>query len=914
MVLGLRTKTKKEAAIHVDFNIFIQEISPWPPSESLKSLRSAVLFWENGDRSSGKTNTVAPSIRSGSMAGKIEFNEFISIQVVFQKEGSSKSGKWQKNVLELNLFEPRRDKLKGQHLGTATLDLAEHAMFHEDTAVPVPLNSKRSFKSNAHPMVYLRIQPLDGDSSSVSSRDALSKEASVDRDKEFMSATMSEEYTEDAGFASFTDDDEEETPYPSCSDGNVHTGSNRSHDSLKGKDVRVVGNEGTSSSLDSQHEVPSSSTKVRREEVEKHPIQIQKASIHSGTVSLLSDFSGGQSPSIPPHSALRTGRKMSFAYGMTDSNQRQFGERTYSTLTSDRAKNMRFSMTVPDVNGSAINKKVGSQKEEVKEVDSKDILISHDTKDSTDNVMQAQVPICISNNRSDNKVRELELKVELLETELREAAVSEIGLYSVVAEHGSSANKVHTPARRLSRHFIHAFKNWPREKMGSAARNASSGLVFVAKACGYDVARLSFWLSNCVVLRAIVTETSKQSDSENGNNAADYNSRIASRKNSASMWESLNRKKGKLLSPEFDNWEDIDTFIAALKKIESWIFSRIVECIWWQAFTPHMQSAYMSSESKTGLNAKKCFGKIPVVGNQQQATLSIDIWKKAFKQASEKICPVRAAGHECGCLPMLAKLVMEQCIARLDIAMFNAILRESEDEIPTDPMSDPITDPKVLPIPSGKFSFGAGVQLKNAIGSWSRCLADLFGMDMDDYSEVENGDGENGISEIHKPFYLLNALSDLLMIPKDVLLETSTRKELCPTFSSSIIRNILDGFVPDQFYPDPIQDSLLQALELEDHLESSDKGIQAVPCSASPILYSYPSPGSILNIIGDPRKSGSAVLRKSNTSDDELDELSSPLSFISKAPANPLAKLKQISGSNTARYRLLHDVWKLDEQ
>jgi hypothetical protein len=60
---------------------------------------------------------------------------------------------------------------------------------------------------------------------------------------------------------------------------------------------------------------------------------------------------------------------------------------------------------------------------------------------------------------------------------------------------------------------------------------------------------------------------------------------------------------------------------------------------------------------------------------------------------------------------------MEQCIARLDIAMFNAILRESEDEIPTDPMSDPITDPKVLPIPSGKFSFGAGVQLKNAVST-----------------------------------------------------------------------------------------------------------------------------------------------------------------------------------------------------
>ncbi|AQK40610.1 hypothetical protein ZEAMMB73_Zm00001d024049 [Zea mays] len=705
MVLGLRTKTRKDSAFHVDFNILIQEISPWPPSESLKSLRSVVLFWENGERNSGKTSTVAPSIGSGSTAGKIEFNEFINLQAIFQKEGSSKSGKWQKNLLELNLYEPRREKLKGQHLGSATLDLAEHAMFHEDTSVPVPLSSKRSFKNNAQPMVYLRIQPLDGDNSSVSSRDALSQEASVDKDsKEFVSATVSEEYTEDTEFASFTDE-EEATPYLYRSGVTALTGSNRSHESLKGKDIRLTNNEGTSSSLDSQHEATVSCMKVRNEEVEKFPIQVQKQNGHPENLSLSSDLPREQSPSLPPHNAFRSGRKMSFAYGMTESNQRQFGERTYSTLTTDRARNARFSMRVPDVNGSIINKKVDSQ----------DIAITHENKASVDDGLQVQEPIRISNNRNDNKVRELELKIELLEAELREAAAAEIGLYSIIAEHGSSVNKVHTPARRLSRHFVHALKNCSRDKMGSAARNTTSGLVLVAKACGYDIARLSFWLSNCVVLRAIVTETSRQSGTVNSSNYGDYNSKTTYRKNSASMWESLNRKKGKLLSPEFDNWEDVDTFIAALKKIESWIFSRIVETLWWQTFTPHMQSADITGGLRSTPNPKKGYGKIPVVGNQQQATISMDIWKKAFKEASERLCPVRAAGHECGCLPMLTKLVMEQCIARLDVAMFNAILRESDDEIPTDPLSDPITDPKVLPIPSGKFSFGAGVQLKNAV-------------------------------------------------------------------------------------------------------------------------------------------------------------------------------------------------------
>lgn len=58
---------------------------------------------------------------------------------------------------------------------------------------------------------------------------------------------------------------------------------------------------------------------------------------------------------------------------------------------------------------------------------------------------------------------------------------------------------------------------------------------------------------------------------------------------------------------------------------------------------------------------------------------------------------------------------MKQLVNRLDVAMFNALLRESADEMPTDPVSDPISDSKVLPIPAGKASFGAGAQLKNAV-------------------------------------------------------------------------------------------------------------------------------------------------------------------------------------------------------
>jgi hypothetical protein len=43
--------------------------------------------------------------------------------------------------------------------------------------------------------------------------------------------------------------------------------------------------------------------------------------------------------------------------------------------------------------------------------------------------------------------------------------------------------------------------------------------------------------------------------------------------------------------------------------------------------------------------------------DQDKGNLSLNIWKNAFKEACERLCPIRAGGHECGCLPMLPKLV-----------------------------------------------------------------------------------------------------------------------------------------------------------------------------------------------------------------------------------------------------------------
>ncbi|KAK9271713.1 hypothetical protein L1049_002076 [Liquidambar formosana] len=497
------------------------------------------------------------------------------------------------------------------------------------------------------------------------------------------------------------------------------------------------------------------------------------------------------------------------------------------------------------------------------------------------------------NSLSDSKVQQLEHRIKMLEEELREAAAVEVSLYSVVAEHGSSMSKVHAPARRLSRLYLHACKENALSRRASAARTTISGLVLVAKACGNDVPRLTFWLSNSVVLRAIIIQVIGDQEllpSAGPSTENNGGGKVNNNRSSPLKWKesSPNMKENKnALYEMFGDWGNPNTFTSALEKIEAWIFSRIIESVWWQTLIPHMQSSAAKTIDR-GPGSGKNYGRTSSSGEQEQGNFSAELWKKAFKDACERLCPVRAGGHECGCLPVLARMIMEQCVTRLDVAMFNAILRESADEIPTDPVSDPISDSMVLPIPAGKSSFGAGALLKNAIGNWSRWLTDLFGMDDDDPLEDgndHNDDDDERQDTSFKSFHLLNALSDLMMLPKDMLLSRSIRKEVCPTFGAPLIKRVLDSFVPDEFCPDPIPEVVLEALDFEDSLETGDEVVTSVPCTAAPIVYLPPSATSLAGIIGEIgspqlRRSGSSVLRKSYTSDDELDELDSPLTSI----------------------------------
>lgn len=65
----------------------------------------------------------------------------------------------------------------------------------------------------------------------------------------------------------------------------------------------------------------------------------------------------------------------------------------------------------------------------------------------------------------------------------------------------------------------------------------------------------------------------------------------------------------------------------------------------------------MQSAAAKNSSSRKAYERRYRVGDQDQGNFSIDLWKRAFKDACERICPLRAGGHECGCLLVIARLV-----------------------------------------------------------------------------------------------------------------------------------------------------------------------------------------------------------------------------------------------------------------
>ncbi|MCO5559934.1 hypothetical protein L7F22_013538 [Adiantum nelumboides] len=362
------------------------------------------------------------------------------------------------------------------------------------------------------------------------------------------------------------------------------------------------------------------------------------------------------------------------------------------------------------------------------------------------------------------KVSFLQLCIGALEGELQDVATIEMFVFSTVAEHGEAPNSVLVCACHLTKLLINTVTNWSHHRWASLMRSTVSGLLLASRACGQDVARLTFWWSNVLALRyALVSSCSNNLAVSTG---PEYAGALEASEDctpaNPEMFvledNSAVHKLGHV------DWSDGASFITALEEVEATIYIKVVEAVWWQ----------------TGL----------------------------------KNCPVLSGGKICSCVSGLPRVVIEECVARLDVLMFNAILPISESELSRKPMSAVLFEGDLLPISPRHMTFGAGMQLKNVVGTWSTWLTILL-------EKLTNSSGMSANDESRRfiSFPLLKALADLLMLPRDMVATSLYVKRLacdvCPVLTLPVIRRIMSMVEPDDFAPDAVSPSLLAALNAE---------------------------------------------------------------------------------------------------
>lgn len=99
-----------------------------------------------------------------------------------------------------------------------------------------------------------------------------------------------------------------------------------------------------------------------------------------------------------------------------------------------------------------------------------------------------------------------------------------------------------------------------------------------------------------VALRAVIAQAYDTGGPDNSQvGSTDATASTNSNGNGSASWarksltsrKSFSRQDSKLLSPKPlpSDWQQPGTFITALEKIEGWIYTKIIESLWWQVYT-----------------------------------------------------------------------------------------------------------------------------------------------------------------------------------------------------------------------------------------------------------------------------------------------------------------------------------------
>lgn len=87
------------------------------------------------------------------------------------------------------------------------------------------------------------------------------------------------------------------------------------------------------------------------------------------------------------------------------------------------------------------------------------------------------------------------------------------------------------------------------------------------------------------MLRAIISQATAGlpfKDGATGNDGSSVESKWDKKYKPRTVKSSATEGMKNNLIKNTDDWEDVESFIKALEKLESWIFSKVVKSVWWQ--------------------------------------------------------------------------------------------------------------------------------------------------------------------------------------------------------------------------------------------------------------------------------------------------------------------------------------------
>eukprot|EP00878_Enallax_costatus_P020355 GHUV01021510.1.p1 GENE.GHUV01021510.1~~GHUV01021510.1.p1 ORF type:complete len:707 (+),score=273.69 GHUV01021510.1:214-2121(+) len=467
--------------------------------------------------------------------------------------------------------------------------------------------------------------------------------------------------------------------------------------------------------------------------------------------------------------------------------------------------------------------------------------------------------------------------VTSLQDELLMAAATEFAIYNAqrpLLPGRQLSRSIHAPARRIARTLVCLGRQDGIPFGQLALRQVSAGVV----AGRSDTQLLAFWWTNAVHLRGFLQSLNLAMAEAAGENAPKH-------------WAA-------------------EAFVPRLLQQEKFIFDELVSYVWTHTFVP----AVAASRAKP---AQAALAAGVVKRSGQEAALRK--WLAALESVSQQLKGLGREGH----VNTLRHQVLLAVMKRMDTLIFHFLINPPSDTIseggsssaaasggpfsptpdsPTrsqdglqqqssvlhDPLNPnmPMLDDSMLFFTRGVLTFGTGMNLKMACTRFQQWAF-----------------GEGGMREIwanlpsqgQSLFPLLRSTSDLLMMPKDLLLEEGIRADLCDSLPLGTLVYMLNRFQPDDFSREGIPYDVLQELKSAAVAAGADDG------SSPPILeveaectYYSPTDDMAMEKVEVGEEPG---LEYDADSEDELDALGGLCVDTTAGLQPPL------------RFKLLHNLW-----